>query len=177
VDHAGNPIKGVTIQVDRGNTSWGGETDGDGRYAVRVDGAGRYCMLALTDVGTLWFTRDGWTTKLSKAECPTVGGAPVVRDMSVPLGTLVTGRVVDKNGKPFPGLMVRSRFSEDRTSESGGGSGTTDSSGGFAFRTVPGHGYVFEAWSPTEKVAQSSSMMNIGASSVKGIVLKAGVSR
>lgn len=135
-DSAAKPVS-TSVQALRksltGNTSYLADTDGDGRYRLRVGDKATYCLTTSGPAGVVGISPSGWTIKPG-ANCVEVGAVVYVIDVELPAGTKVSGRVV-RSGKPVVGDIEARPDTDGKGAPNYAG---TDSSGRFSMHLLPG---------------------------------------
>ncbi|MFU8854511.1 carboxypeptidase-like regulatory domain-containing protein [Micromonospora sp. SL1-18] len=107
--------------------------DGQGHYAFDVVPPGRYRVNFEAGGHPTQFAYGKTDWSSANLITVTAGGATVVNDELLPVGT-ITGRLVDRTGAPVPFVLV----SAEATDYSSYGYGSTGPDGTFDFQVVPG---------------------------------------
>ena len=138
----GVPYSGVRLRVlpageKPGFHSWEqrlGESDAEGRYAIRGLPDGDYVLRANTR-GLVLEEPFRFTV---------AHGDRLAHDLSLGVGRLITGRIVDVNGRPVAGAEVEHHALDDGYAY--GTAGVTDEDGHFRFTGLPLERRRFDLW-------------------------------
>ncbi len=126
-DAAGKALAGVRIRA--------AVKDGRWRHLTATDGAGEY-VISGAPLGELQVAAHYESEQSEERQVYLARGGDVVCDFVRAAGRLITGRVVDEDGVPLPGAVVRIKLDASWRQS---GIAACDNEGRFAFKDMGGH--------------------------------------
>ena len=142
-DAEGPPVEGalVTLSVSQGRNAGDARlealTDGDGQFTLEVP-RGRASSIRVEADGFADWPGTRWDGPTGRAMRKLRNPAPVHLDIVLTAGGSLTGRVLDTDGRPVPGVEIEARLQRQSALA---GSGTSGDEGQFAIANLAGGRY------------------------------------
>jgi hypothetical protein len=166
VDTAKKPLAGIYVSGETAGAEQATKTAADGSFALMLTKA-RWCFFALTPIGQIGFSASGWTWSGSDV-CIDIGSKRYAIDLVVPDGALVSGKVLDRRGKPVANADLSA--TPDEGAKGYQNDVITNATGRFSIRLLPGRYYLLVENSND----QMWSKVTVGKKAITGLTLLPG---